>query len=531
MNRIVYHSFYFFMTIITMLSCISLPAGAEEPSKIHKENTGKLTEYKTMEKDLQSLTNSDKRICLSVIGQSEKNNIPIYLLAFKTEDGQSEKLRVLIIARTHGSEPAGMEAAVSFIRNLSTNVDGNAQKYLTNIDFYIIPCLNPDGANYALENYRRSNGWWDKTGRHNGTGIDINRDYNALEARETQTCVSAFNSIEPHVIIDLHEFSSIPVVVAGKGWWRAGYFDVLLGAGRHPDVYPPLSEFARKICEDKVFPGLKAEGVRSFYYPSEGGNLIPLSLSGITAADYFNLRNSLTFLIETAGYDQGEKTINKRTRWHLLTLKILLDELCKNKNEIIKLTGNSRKFAAKRETITLKMGTLPIDVEINGVKAANHTLNAQVKVDGRKYYSKLTVKFRKGNPLDKEMLDMPGGYVVTPANKDFIEKLMLHGIKVYEALKVVRNKSASIPAHAFYIPTDQETSAIIGYVLDPEAQKINRYSVMDRVLVRPVELSPDMKNFRQLQSMEEIPEVIDNFNDFMSRLLEKAGVEDKNEDN
>ena len=531
MNRIIYRSIYSFMAIILMMNCVSLTARADGHIKSHKEKTGKLTEYKTMEKELQSLADKDKRISMSVIGQSEKNNIPIYLLEFRNENYQDEKLRVMIVARTHGSEPAGMEAVISFIRNLTADMNGDTQKYLANIDFHIIPCLNPDGANYALESYRKSNGWWDKTGRRNGMGIDINRDYNALESRETQTCVSAFNTIKPHVVIDLHEFSSIPVVVAGKGWWRARYFDVLLGAGRHPDVYPPLARFAHKVCEEKVFPGLKAEGVRSFYYPSEGGNLNPLSLSGITAADYFNLRNSLTFLVETAGYDQGEKTIEKRTRWHRLTLKILLDELCTNKAEIIKLTEDSRRYAAERETITLKMGSLPVEVEIDGVKSANHTLTSQVKVDGRKFFSKLTVKFRKGNPLDKEILDLPSGYMVTVTHKDFIGKLMLHGIKVYEALKVVRNKSATIPAHAFYIPADQESSAIIGYILDPAAQKINNYSLVDRVLVMPVELSLNMENFRQIQSMEEIPDVIDRFNDFMSGLMEKTGVEDGNEDN
>ncbi len=531
MNRILYHSSYFFITIFVMIYWISLPAQAGEIIINNKENSAKLTEYKTMEKNLQSLADSDKRISLSVIGRSDKNNIPIYLLKISNEDWQNEKLRVMIIARTHGSEPAGMEAAVSFIKELSRNIDGNSQKYLNDIDFYVIPCLNPDGANYALETYKRSNKWWDKTGRKNGMGIDLNRDYNALESGETRTCVSTYNSIRPHIIIDLHEFSSIPVLVAGKGWWRARYFDVLVGAGRHPDIYPPLADFAHKVCEDTVFPGLKSKGVRSFYYPSEGGNLNPLSLSGITAADYFNLRNSLTFLVETAGYDQGEKTLKKRISWHRLTLSILLDELCKKKTEIFRLTKDSCNFARERETITLKMGTLPVDVEMNGIKSANHTLSSQVTVNGRKYYSKLTVKFRKGNPLDKEILDLPSGYMVTATNKDFIEKLMIHGIKVFEALKVVRNKSATIPAHAFYIPADQEASAIIGYVLDPAAQKFNRYSILDRVLVMPVELSLEMKNFRLIQSPEEIPDVIDRFNDFMSGLMENTGVEDRNEDN
>ena len=525
-------SVVFFILIIYLFISINQKSYAQKIDQTPLEKTGKFTDYKTMESYLSSLADSSDFISIKEIGKSDKNRVPIYLVTVsKNKGAKKEKVRVMIISRIHGSEPAGMEAAIQLIRDFANGSNPETSKYLDYCDFYIIPCVNPDGAKTALEYYRKTGGWWSKVGRTNGKRYDINRDFQALMTREARICVSAYNEISPHVILDLHEYSSIPLLVAGRGWWRAKYFDLLMGAGRHPDVYAPLAKYSREVCEKIIFPGLKEMNIRAYYYPGDTGDFSSIQNLGVTSADYFNLRNSLTFLIETSAYDQGESTIKTRCDRQMAVINLILQDVCKKRDNVKKLVMESKKYAGERETITLKMGKVPVDIEIDGEKTSQHNLVSGIKVNGKEYYSKVKVKFRDSNYQDREVLDMPSGYMITSPDSEFIDKLMLHGIKVYEALKVVRNQSVTIPRHAFYIPVDQESSAIIGYVLDKSALKENRFAMNGRVLVMPVELSLDLKNFRLIESPGEIPFVISRFNKFMAGLMENLGVEDKSDDN
>lgn len=518
------------LLIIFILSQTPL-AYSGEILKTPFEITGEFTKYDEMVKYLKEIADSNKNISMGEIGKSERYRTPIYLVTIDDKKvPDDKKIKVMIIARAHGCEPAGMEAMIGFIRDIACKKNGRTANYLKNFTFYIIPCLNPNGSRDALENYKKTGGFWDRSGRRNLNGTDINRDYQALKSSEARTCVRVFNRFSPDVVFDLHEFSSIPVAVTRYGWWRANRFDVLLGAGRNPNVYPPLAKYAREICKKKVFPGLKSGGTRAFYFPGADGNMGSMRHMGVTAADYFNLRNAMTFLIETGAYDQGLKTLKKRLERQQQTLMIILDELTGNKDRVKSLIDKSREFAREREGITIAMKTIPVSVNIDGKDSPSHTFKARVSINKKSYEWDQKIEFKGGDPDKRDILDLPGGYIVIGPHVDYINRLMLHGINVYESLKVIRNQSATIPAHVFYIPQNQESSAIIGLVLDRKAVMKNRYPLTERVLVMPVEMPVDLKNFRKIKSRDEIFGVILRFNEFMGNLMKNMGVEDKTED-
>jgi len=526
-NRRISVVFYCVFLFVVILSIFNSVYSAEIP-RTPSEKKNYFTKYGEMVNFLRKISESDKNILMEEIGKSDRYNTPIYLITI--DDGKipdDKKLKVMIIARAHGSEPAGMEAMIKFIRDMAY---GKKSDYLKHFSFYIIPCLNPDGSRSALDNYRKTGGFWDRSGRENSRGIDINRDYQALRSSEARTCVRLFNRVSPHVVFDLHEFSSIPIVVTRYGWWRANCFDVLMGAGRNPDIYPPLAEYAREVCVKKVFPGLKSTGTRVYFYPDTQGNLGSLKNMAVTAADYFNLRNAMTFLIETGAYDQGLKTLKKRTTRQQQTMTIILDDLMENNEKVKDLINKSKEFAREREGITLSMKTIPVKVKIEGKDSTTHTFKSRVNINNKLYRWDQKIEFREGDPDKREILDLPSGYIVIGHHVDYIYKLMLHGIDVYESLKVVRNQSATIPAHVFYIPQNQESSAIIGLVLDRKAIMKNKHPLIERVLVMPVEMPVDLKNFRKIKSRDEIFGVILRFNEFMGNLMKGIGVEDKTED-
>lgn len=505
----------------------ALPAYGGEKAATPLEKTGKLTSYCEMKAFLKKLAQSSENITMEELGKSGKYNTPIYLITVENKKiPEDRKLKVMVIARIHGSEPSGMEAAMGFIRDLADPANKQGQVYLENFNFYIIPCLNPEGAKAAMTQYRETEGFWNKKGRANAFDIDINRDYHALKSAEAKLSVSLFNRISPQVVLDLHEFSSKPLIVAGKGWWRAKYFDLMMGAGRHPDVYPPLAQFARTMCEEKVFPGLKAQGIRGVFYALADGSFDSSYHMAVNGADYFNLRNALTFLLETAASDEGEKNIIKRTDSHRAAIKIILDELIRNKKTIEDLVRDSRKFALERDSITLSMKTKPVEVTMGDEKVIRKYLQTEITIDGRTYQSPVHVRFRDGDLEERTTLDLPGGYVIICNDVNFIKILILHGIKVYEAQATVKSGKALIPRHSFYVPVEQESSAIIGFTLDPTAVEKNRFPLMARVQVLPVEEPLNLNNFKEIQSPDQVPQVIQRFTNFMEELLKNQSVED-----
>ncbi|MGC9320504.1 MAG: M14 family zinc carboxypeptidase, partial [Armatimonadota bacterium] len=99
--------------------------------------------------------------------------------------------RLMVIARQHGNEPSGTEAALALLRHLAES-DGPAERALLRREaLLIIPMANPDGAA--------------RSSRRNAAGVDLNRDWQALSQPETRAIEAAFETWRPDAVVDLHE--------------------------------------------------------------------------------------------------------------------------------------------------------------------------------------------------------------------------------------------------------------------------------------------------------------------------------------
>jgi len=127
------------------------------------------------------LKNHNDRLDYNIIGHSV-NDLPIYELKIGTG-----KKRILMWSQMHGNESTTTKALLDFIPWL---LDSNQKNLLNTFTFYIIPQLNPDGA----EAYTRLN----------ANQFDLNRDAIELSQPESLLLRNAYDRITPDYALNLH---------------------------------------------------------------------------------------------------------------------------------------------------------------------------------------------------------------------------------------------------------------------------------------------------------------------------------------
>lgn len=106
--------------------------------------------------------------------------------------GSGEK-KILMWTQMHGDEPT---ATLSILDTLNFLIQKNdfqkfKDKLKSSVSIYIIPMLNPDGAQRGI--------------RRNALGIDLNRDAKKLTSPESQILMDAVISIKPDFAFNLHD--------------------------------------------------------------------------------------------------------------------------------------------------------------------------------------------------------------------------------------------------------------------------------------------------------------------------------------
>ncbi|MEI6750345.1 MAG: M14 family zinc carboxypeptidase, partial [Bacteroidota bacterium] len=134
-----------------------------------KNNFQKVTSYDELTAFVKQLDEKPELLKVEIIGQSVQGR-NLYALKFSlSEFGKDKsKIKVLIFAQQHGNEQSGKEGALL----LADALLKPENKYLLdNIDFAIVPQMNPDGSEV---NQRR-----------NGHDADLNRNHLILTEPET----------------------------------------------------------------------------------------------------------------------------------------------------------------------------------------------------------------------------------------------------------------------------------------------------------------------------------------------------------
>lgn len=120
---------------------------------------------------------------LRSIGQShEGRDIWALRISDRPAETEAEEKGILIFANIHAREHLTLEQALYLAQDLLANYgqEGEATNLVDHRDIWIIPNLNPDGAEYDISQWRSSPPYWRKNRRVNGNGVfgvDLNRNF------------------------------------------------------------------------------------------------------------------------------------------------------------------------------------------------------------------------------------------------------------------------------------------------------------------------------------------------------------------
>ncbi|WP_417235357.1 M14 family zinc carboxypeptidase [Arthrobacter sp.] len=138
---------------------------------------------------------SSDRVKVQTVGRSgNKQPIELISVGFPKPKplAQAKKGSVVLFnCSIHGNEPSGREGCLQMARDMSTTNDPSWKRLLKQ-STVLFTNINPDG--------------WKANTRGNADGVDINRDFLALETPEAQTLAKIMGDWKPDVMNDLHEF-------------------------------------------------------------------------------------------------------------------------------------------------------------------------------------------------------------------------------------------------------------------------------------------------------------------------------------
>lgn len=110
----------------------------------------------------------------------EQRDVWALRISDRPDENEPDEKAILIFANTHAREHLSLEQALFLIDDLVQNYgrDGEITNLVNQRDIWIIPSLNPDGAEYDIKYPVFA--WWRKNRRDNGDGtfgVDLNRNF------------------------------------------------------------------------------------------------------------------------------------------------------------------------------------------------------------------------------------------------------------------------------------------------------------------------------------------------------------------
>ena len=295
----------------------------------------KLTTNEEMWEFIHRLQNTKKNIYVYTLGKSPKYGYDIPLVLFTRENVEGMSLEqaasllrnngkptVQYMAQVHGNEPASAEGALAMMLSLTGDY---GEKVLNNVDVYIVPRINHDGAREVIR-------------QSPTTGEDMNRDYLYMNNREIRTVTAAYNLFLPEVAIDGHEKMSD--ILTGDSS-RCTDMELQVGAGslNHPAV---MTELAMEMALLAIEKG-RSLGLRSHFYSN-----LASAAGGCAGSSYYGTRNSLAFLVETpGGTTLGNYCMARRVMAHYVLASTVISYTAENAQKVMETVHSSREKVAR----------------------------------------------------------------------------------------------------------------------------------------------------------------------------------------
>lgn len=479
------------------------------------------SEHKDVLGFIEKLRNLSPYIRVESLGKSnEGKEIPLLVignpLPSSPDDLRNDNRIVIYIqANIHAGEVEGKEASLMFARDLLGKKD---PEILKNAVILICPDFNPDGNDrISTQNRTSQNGPVNGVGvRHNGQFLDLNRDALKAESPEVRgLLMNVFNKWDPSVFMDCHTTNgSYHVEPVTFTWMVNPNGDKELISYMRDRMMPAMSEtLIGKYKVENCFYGEFFDMLD----PQKGWVMDASEPRYMT--NYYGIRNRIAILNENYVYADFKSRV-----WGCYYLMhSLCDYININGNEIKRLLAESDKRTISRakdsavdsfaieydvkpilKDVTIKTYEAEADKEVNGWRTYKNT--GRQKTVTVPYY----IDF-----FPAKSVALPSAYLLTVSDKEVIDLLKFHGIKmekllsetVIEALffEITELKASSrlnqghyintvkgnfkvdkkaFPAGTILIRMDQPLANICAYLLEPQSgEGLLAWNFLDRYLV------------------------------------------------
>ncbi|KAL4957398.1 hypothetical protein BDW69DRAFT_200979 [Aspergillus filifer] len=412
------------------------------------------------------------------------------------------KVRVWIQGGVHGNEPAGDETTQALLGKFDANPEWAASN-LEKLDLVILPRYNPDGEFYFQ--------------RTLATNFDPNRDHIKLARQQTRDIKQLMNKFNPHIAVDMHEYSAYRTFGDGKYVHGA---DGLFSAAKNLNINEGirrLSEelFAKNIADDMEAAGLRAEPYvtgSSVSNSSIVADFAEAGTDGKIGRNAMGLTQAVVFLLETRGIGLADQEFQRRTAAGLTMLSSILQSAADNAEQVFQtIEGGIEDFIQSNDDVVV--------TDYSQVETRPFTM-VDVKNGSVVHPS---VRFKSTTPsLVNVTRSRPEAYLIPVGWADLAERLRVSGLEVEtlnepfegtaEALTistaeidssyyegVIRvtvttessERELSLPSGSFRVSTRQKNAALAMVALEPE--NIDSYVSFNIV---PVEVGDEYPIFR-----------------------------------
>lgn len=240
---------------------------------------------------------------ITVVGQSENGqDIPLVKI------GTGKKV-VLAWSQMHGNESTTTKALFDFLKFLNQKhfYQTEIENFLSSYTLYIIPILNPDGA----QSYTR----------FNANEIDLNRDAQNLSQKESKCLNRLFSELKPELCLNMHDQRSIFGLNTGK----PATVSFLSPAA---DESKSLTE-ARKLAMEKI---VKMNNYLQNIIPGQVGRYDD-SFNAACVGDTFQKAGVATILFEAGHFELDYE--REKTREFIFYALLSLFDIIDNEKELI----------------------------------------------------------------------------------------------------------------------------------------------------------------------------------------------------
>ena len=297
-----------------------------------------VTSYDSLQAFLREIAQQPS-IRVEQIAQTRQGR-SVNVVRVTTPQDSAARIRILLFAQQHGDEPAGKEALTLLLAKAAS---GGLQALLSRIDLFVVPLMNPDGAELGQ--------------RRTADRIDLNRSHVLLHSPEVKGLHDLFRRWMPQVTVDVHEYSS-----SGRAWSDSGFIktgDVQLGM--LTNLNSP--EHLRQYQHEEVFPfiagTMRAKGYTFHeYIVGEPADRIRHSTTEINdGRQSFGILGTMSFIQEGRKWSDLPDHIERRAKSQLASLEAMLEFCSRHAAEIRGVVEGERRFlsTAPADSIVLRM--------------------------------------------------------------------------------------------------------------------------------------------------------------------------------